>query len=58
MVPKYRSTSVYTSSYIKHCTVQCEAVSQELVSLCRSALDERASASRKSQSIRLEHVAH
>ena len=58
MVPKYHSTSIYTSSYIKHCTVQCEAVSQELVSSCQSALDQRASMSRKSQSIRLEHVAH
>ena len=25
MVPKYRSTSVYTSSYISHHTVQCES---------------------------------
>ena len=57
MVPKYRSTSVYTSSYIKHRTVQCKAV-RELVSSCQSALDQRASTSRKSQSVRLEHVAH
>ena len=26
MVLKYNSTSVYTSSYIKHCTVQCDSI--------------------------------
>ena len=29
MVPKYHSTSIYTSSYIKHRTVQCEGRLQQ-----------------------------
>ena len=29
MVPKYRSTNVYTSSYIRHHTVQCACISPE-----------------------------
>ena len=61
-VPKYRSTSVYTSSYIKHRTVQCERQTQtDTHTLTHSPVSwaqDSGPTSRKSQSIKLEHVAH
>ena len=50
-VPKYRSTSVYTSSYIRHCTVQWERISPGTSAEYGSTVGSLRVA-------RLEHVAH